>query len=71
MGQARSARAGDKREVRELETSEKGERGMMGTSALHEGGVMGSKTGEERKANLLVASFFSPCHHSFRPSFPQ
>ena len=44
---------------------------MMGASALHEGGVMGSKTGEERKANLLVASFISPCHHSFRPRFPQ
>ena len=63
--------AWDKREARELETSEKRERGMMGTSALHEGGVMESKTGEERKANLLVASFFSPCHRSFRPGFPQ
>ena len=32
----------------------------MGTSALHERGVMGRKTGEEGKAKLLVAYFFVP-----------
>ena len=37
-----SREARNKWEARELETSEKREKGMMGTSALHEGGVMGS-----------------------------
>ena len=60
--QARSARAGDKREARERDDW---------NERIAQGGSNGSKTGEEGKANLLVASSPPPPSHSFRPRFPQ
>ena len=61
--QARSARAGDKREARERDDW---------NERIAQGGCNGSKTGEEGKANLLVASSPPPPpSHSFRPRFPQ
>ena len=48
--------------TRARETSEKRERGMMGTSVGRERGVLGRKRRER--------GFFSPSHLSLRPRFP-
>ena len=60
-----SREARNKREARELETSEKCERGMMGTSALHEGGVMEAKLVKRERLKKIVSRFGPPPPPSF------